>query len=373
MAFPNPTGQTPTGQQDDPRAQALGAFPPSADADADWDAFGTEDPEAIYSSQDGEAVEPSRDPFAQDEGPQAPTTLDEVDLAGMSVEDRVAAVNGFLGVELPEDKALAIADGYMRNADYTKSKQTLAENQRMVQSLLQQQGYNPPDSLKQLNPFLQQQMQAPVAPMGPQAPQPPQPGQSEVPGPPLGSVAPYDRDGFLAWWGKHMERPATQGDFDRWQYEATYGQQQRQQQQEQWRGTVQAAISELDQLGQEFKHLQEPGVREAVEQIAYQRLTSGQAYPGMMREIYLGQFGTEAFRRQQLEQAPMQRPRRQAPPVGPGGPGGAPPRQEQNLRTAEGILAKQLGNEGLLRNLEQTLESDDPEGVYRSAAAQVRG
>jgi len=371
MAFPNPTGQTPTGPQDDPRAQVLGAFPPSADEDVEWDAFGNEDPEAIYSSQDGEAVEPSRDPFAQDEGPQAPTTLDEVDLAGMSVEDRVAAVNGFLGVELPEDKALAIADGYMRNADYTKSKQTLAENQRMVQSLLQQQGYNPPAQLKQLNPFLQQQVgQAPMAPV---APQPPQPAPTDVPGPPIGSVAPYDRDGFLTWWGKNVERPATQGDFDRWQYEATYGQQQRQQAEEQWRGTIQSAISELDQLGQEFKHLQEPGVRDAVEQLAYQRLTNGQAYPGMMREIYLGQFANEAFRRQQLEQAPRQRPRRQAPPVGPGGPGGAPPQQGHNLRDGQSILEKQLANEGLLRNLQQTLEADDPEGVYRTAAEQVRG
>lgn len=349
----NPTGQAPTGDETDARAlEAVGDPRLSADADKDWDRFGhEEDPEALYLAE-GESNGPASgaDPSAAPATNPAPESLDEVDLSSLSLADRAATVKAYLGVEIPDQKALEIADGYMRNRDYTQSKQTLAEQQRMTQQLLQQAGITSPQT-PALNGL----------PLPAQPPAAPEPAQSAVPGPPVGTVEPWDRDGFVKWWEENMDRPPKQADLDRWQYDVTHGQLQRQQAQQQLEGTVQQAQGEWEQLEQEFKHTGEPGVREAVEAEVVRRLQAGIAGPGMVREIYLGKFADKAFARNAVATQP---PPRQAPPVPPGGPGGAPRQQpEPDLRSDDGILAKQLSDEGFLSRIEGTLVPGE-ESIY---------
>lgn len=383
--------QNPNGQAAPDRDRALdGVGDPRAatDADADWDRLGsTEDPDALYTQEPaGQPTGPTSGAEQSDQRQAttpAPESLDEVDFREMSLEDRVSTVRAFAeNPQMDEQKALDIADGYMRKADYTQKTQALANNTRMTQQLLQQAGYNPPDSPGQMSSFLQQQ--APMVPQAqgaPQAQQPAQPNQGEVSGPPPGTVEPFDIDGFANWWERNMDTEPTRSDYERWKHEMTFGQMQRQQIQSQVQQQVHQAQGEWEDVQQEFTHAGEPGIEQAVEQRVRERLQRGDAYPGMVREVYLGMFAEDAYKRRMVDQQQPQQgrqqadqPMRQAPPVPPGGPGGDQQSQQQqhDLSTDDGIMEKQMSDDGFLSAVESTFERGET-NVYDEAAERLRG
>ncbi len=341
----DPTRQVPTDDEE------LSGLPD--DPDDDWDRLEQAQDDA-YLDQGEPAGRPADEGYEEEPTAVSP---EDFDFASMRPAERVATMREITGnPDLPERTALALADGYMRNKHYTEGRQEIQAERRAMQSLLRQHGIEVPDMGSLLGGEAAPGFAPIPQPMMPQMPQQPQ----TPAGPPEPSDV-YDTMGFLNWWrANHGGADPDPTDYQRWKDNKLIGPMVQQVAQDRTRSQVQELRNEWAEVQRQFSHAAEPGVEERVQSILLARLQAGhQPYPGMVREIYLGQFGQQALS-PQAQRAPSRQPqpRRQPPPVPPAGRGSASPQQRPHLTTDEAVMEAQLSNEALLRELEGSLTSD---------------
>lgn len=327
------------------------------DPDDDWDRL-----EQAQDSAYLDGGEPAGRTDDEDEG-EAPVSPEDFDFASMRPDERVETMREITGnPDLPRSTALALADGYMRNKHYTEGRQEIQAERRAMQSLLAQHGINLPD-VGALLTGADGPSFAPIRADGPSfAPiAPPMPVMPQQPQTPAGPPEPsdvYDTMGFLNWWrANHGGADPDPTDYQRWKDNKLIGPVRQQAAEDRVKAQVHQLRSEWAEVQETFPHAKEPGVEERVQSILVARLNAGyQPYPGMVREIYLGQFAQQAMAPPTPSRQPQ--PRRQPPPVPPAGRGSASPQQRPHLTTDEAVMEAQLSNEALLRELEGSLTSD---------------